>query len=499
MAFVNVVPKLYRSVIEDVIEGVRDLFAEEGVEEQVLNDLKKLWETKVLQSKATEDFFRNSVHSPLFTLQLPHGLPTLPSTAASLLIPAGRTLPSFTPEDLDLGQNTSSCGAHFAFPGYPIHVPAGVTLQTASGHLYKVNVPVMVTQTSGRTDILQHPFQQVLQQFGQPSIIQTSVPPLHPCSLPAAPEKPHRMDPVLLQPTILHSAPVDRKHLENATAERHGLPGSEFKTMPEVLLRPQESTQYFSLAGMGFPPHVSLTESSLEPVLGVSANMTQNLHGAPFPQGPQSAIHQHMLDAQLHGLKDRMYGCDLIKQPRKIEEPSGLSVSEKKIVSIFVVSCTACRSETCNSTSERDLNIQVTDDDINEIIQIDGAGDNSSTEEVGSIRDVDENEFPGIVDVGDLKVLEEEADSVSNGDSTANSSDNEDHQVDTVEEDPLNSGDDVSEQDVPDLFDTDNVIVCQYDKIHRSKNRWKFYLKDGVMCFGGRDYVFAKAIGEAEW
>lgn len=35
-------PKLYRSVIEDVIEGVRDLFAEEGVEEQVLKDLKQI-------------------------------------------------------------------------------------------------------------------------------------------------------------------------------------------------------------------------------------------------------------------------------------------------------------------------------------------------------------------------------------------------------------------------------------------------------------------------
>lgn len=80
------------------------------------------------------------------------------------------------------------------------------------------------------------------------------------------------------------------------------------------------------------------------------------------------------------------------------------------------------------------------------------------------------------------------------------------------------------EQDIPDLFDTDNVIVCQYDKvgppssakeevlrpaaeglislllqIHRSKNRWKFHLKDGVMCYGGRDYVFSKAVGEAEW
>lgn len=100
------------------------------------------------------------------------------------------------------------------------------------------------------------------------------------------------------------------------------------------------------------------------------------------------------------------------------------------------------------------------------------------------------------------------------------------HNVLSIDQDPLNSGDDVIEQDIPDLFDTDNVIVCQYDKvrtlcfpadhcltnascqccvylfilqIHRSKNRWKFHLKDGVMCYGGRDYVFSKAVGEAEW
>ncbi|RXN11384.1 TFIIA-alpha and beta-like factor isoform X1 [Labeo rohita] len=69
----------------------------------------------------------------------------------------------------------------------------------------------------------------------------------------------------------------------------------------------------------------------------------------------------------------------------------------------------------------------------------------------------------------------------------------------SADSDPLNSGDDVSEQDIPEIFDTENVIVCQYDKIHRSKNRWKFYLKDGVMCYGGKDYVFSKAVGEAEW
>uniref|UniRef100_F7FZJ9 Stonin 1 n=1 Tax=Macaca mulatta TaxID=9544 RepID=F7FZJ9_MACMU len=431
MACFNPVPKLYRSVIEDVIEGVRNLFAEEGIEEQVLKDLKQLWETKVLQSKATEDFFRNSIQSPLFTLQLPHSLHQ--------------------------------------------------TLQSATGHLYKVNVPIMVTQTSGRAGILQHPIQQVFQQLGQPSVIQTSVPQLNPCSLQATTEKSQRIETVLQQPTVLPSGPVDRKHLENAASDILVSPGNEHKIVPEALLRHQESSQYVNLPGVVFSPQVSQTNPNVESVLSGSASMTQNLHDESLSTSPHGALHQHVTDIQLHILKNGMYGCESVKQPRNTEEPSNIPVSEK------------------DSNSRVDLSIRVTDDDTGEIIQVDGTGDTSSNEETGSARDVDENEFLGVIDAGDLKVLEEEADSISNEDSATNSSDNEDPQVDIVEEDPLNSGDDVSEQDVPDLFDTDNVIVCQYDKIHRSKNKWKFYLKDGVMCFGGRDYVFAKAIGDAEW
>lgn len=81
-----------------------------------------------------------------------------------------------------------------------------------------------------------------------------------------------------------------------------------------------------------------------------------------------------------------------------------------------------------------DFNIQAADEDTNEIIQIDGTDDTSSNEELESTRDVEESEFPGIIDVGDLKVLEEEADSISNEDSTANSSENEDFQIAIVEE-----------------------------------------------------------------
>lgn len=68
-----------------------------------------------------------------------------------------------------------------------------------------------------------------------------------------------------------------------------------------------------------------------------------------------------------------------------------------------------------------------------------------------------------------------------------------------AEEEPLNSGDDVSDEDPGEMFDTDNVVVCQYDKITRSRNKWKFHFKDGIMSLGGKDYVFQKANGDAEW
>ncbi|CAG9759516.1 unnamed protein product [Ceutorhynchus assimilis] len=79
--------------------------------------------------------------------------------------------------------------------------------------------------------------------------------------------------------------------------------------------------------------------------------------------------------------------------------------------------------------------------------------------------------------------------------------DDEDQEIEDEggEEEPLNSEDDVSDEDPTDLFDTDNIIVCQYDKIIRNRNKWKFYLKDGIMNLNMIDYVFQKANGDAEW
>ena len=51
--------------------------------------------------------------------------------------------------------------------------------------------------------------------------------------------------------------------------------------------------------------------------------------------------------------------------------------------------------------------------------------------------------------------------------------------ADDDDDDPLNSDDD-DESDSEDALQTDNLVLCQYDKVSRTKNRWKATLKYGV-------------------
>uniref|UniRef100_A0A6B2EJX6 Putative transcription factor iia l isoform a n=1 Tax=Phlebotomus kandelakii TaxID=1109342 RepID=A0A6B2EJX6_9DIPT len=105
---------------------------------------------------------------------------------------------------------------------------------------------------------------------------------------------------------------------------------------------------------------------------------------------------------------------------------------------------------------------------------------------------------------GAADTSDEDGSDVSDDDNIDGEDDDPDNDPDDAdgegaEEEPLNSEDDVTDEDATDLFDTDNVVVCQYDKITRSRNKWKFYLKDGIMNIGGKDYVFQKSNGDAEW
>jgi hypothetical protein len=121
-------------------------------------------------------------------------------------------------------------------------------------------------------------------------------------------------------------------------------------------------------------------------------------------------------------------------------------------------------------------------------LQIDGNDDDSD------IDDDDDDE------IGEVSIHGDEDDDDADDDKANN--DNSEYEG-KEDPDPLNSDDDLTEPGSPDsnsdMFDTDNVIVCQYDKITRIKNRWKFHLKDGIMNINARDYLFSKANGDAEW
>lgn len=71
--------------------------------------------------------------------------------------------------------------------------------------------------------------------------------------------------------------------------------------------------------------------------------------------------------------------------------------------------------------------------------------------------------------------------------------DEDDLGADDDDDDPLNSDDD-DESDSEEALQTDNLVLCQYDKVSRTKNKWKAALKYGVSCSPpARSLLFACA------
>ncbi|XP_042482627.1 transcription initiation factor IIA large subunit-like [Macadamia integrifolia] len=78
---------------------------------------------------------------------------------------------------------------------------------------------------------------------------------------------------------------------------------------------------------------------------------------------------------------------------------------------------------------------------------------------------------------------------------------NEVAEVDDDDDEPLNENDD---DDVDDLDEgeepnTHHLVLAQFDKVTRTKSRWKCTLKDGIMHINNKDILFTKATGEFDF
>ncbi|XP_055741571.1 transcription initiation factor IIA subunit 1-like isoform X3 [Salvelinus fontinalis] len=386
----NQVPKLYRSVIEDVINEVRELFLDEGVDEQVLMELKTLWENKLMQSKAVEGFNTEEQAALQAAAQQQAQQAqqaTQQAQTQQLLLPPQQqvtswqsTRPTVTSapqqqvimQDPKILQHMSATGMNAATTAATLALPTGISpyqqLITSQGQILQV-----LRAANGTQYIIQPQQQMVLQQ--------QVLPQMQPGGGQA--------------PVIQQVRPITQvlAPLQGGLPQQTGViiqPQQVILTGNKV----QQNAQVMQMTGQ--PGQVQQIQQQVQQV--------QQVQGGAAPVGPQQ------------------------QQQTQQQQPPMM-------------------------------------------LQVDGAGDTSSEEE-------DEEEE-----------YDEEEDEEKE-------KDGEDGQV---EEEPLNSEDDVSDEEDQELFDTENVVVCQYDKIHRSKNKWKFHLKDGIMNLNGRDYVFSKAIGDAEW
>ncbi|CAM8952674.1 unnamed protein product [Rhodiola kirilowii] len=71
-------------------------------------------------------------------------------------------------------------------------------------------------------------------------------------------------------------------------------------------------------------------------------------------------------------------------------------------------------------------------------------------------------------------------------------------QGDDDEDESLNENDDDELDDVDDgeELNTQHLVLAQFDKVGRTKSRWKCTLKDGIMHINNKDILFNKAMGE---
>ncbi|XP_060772254.1 transcription initiation factor IIA subunit 1 [Neoarius graeffei] len=369
----NPVPKLYKTVMEDVINEVRELFLDEGVDEQVLLELKTLWESKLMQSKAVDGFHSEEQQA----LQAPQTQATQVQQSQPTTQPQQVLLPPAQQaqqqqviiQDPKILQHMSSTGMSAAATAATLALPTGVAGVTPYQQLITTNQGqiLQVLRTANGAQYLIQPQQPIMvQQQVLPQIQTSGV-----------------------------QAPVIQQVLAPLQG---GLP-----QQTGVIIQPQQIV----LTPNKVQQNTQVMQATM--AQGQTQTQTQPQTHTQTPAQPQTAA----------------------QQPQQQQPQAPM------------------------------------------MLQVDGAGDTSSEDDEDEEDEYDEDE-----------------------DEDKDKDGGEDGQV---EEEPLNSGDDVSDEEDQELFDTENVVVCQYDKIHRSKNKWKFHLKDGIMNLNGRDFVFSKAIGDAEW
>uniref|UniRef100_A0AAF5PUQ6 Transcription factor IIA n=1 Tax=Wuchereria bancrofti TaxID=6293 RepID=A0AAF5PUQ6_WUCBA len=397
----HTIADVYKGVINDVIGQVKEAFLDENVDIDVLQQLKKDWEEKLIASNSVDwDGPRHVPPPPLRQMKQP--------IMTSTTIPPGSTV--------RIAQNGQ-------------HILVQQSTRSSSSSSSQATQPALVMQASG-TSSVQRPVHQV--QY----ISATNIP--------------INSDP--------NTVVIQRQSVSQNTSQITAMaPGMiTFPAGQGQARIVQQGGQQFLMHGSGT---TNLPTGSSVMILNAGSQIPVTLNNAVVYQ---PANRQLLQSGQSNPkLEDTMQMLD-------------------GATSLAVNTSGAGSSHTNCKHTERKTDKKCT---LKKLAQLDGASrvsDSSSEEEM----DEEDDDDP-------LRTI---ADRISE---EGNAVDDEDQ---VTEEDPLNSGDDQSDdEDVERLFEAENLVMCQFEKVHRARSKWKFTLKDGIMHIRGKDHCFQRCSGEAEW
>jgi len=407
----NPVPRLYRAVVDDVVKNVREAFLNEGVDEQVLHDLKQLWENKLLQSRAI-DF-----------------IPADPSVRMNLTYPLAMPV------------------SHEKQRGEKVAVTAQVgTNDPATGQMIYVG---------------NHPSLSSLQHLSAPAAqavlaLQGS---RHDASTSSG-----------MGATGQHAVATSVQHIQTTLPQQI----KQTQQRQELHQKLQSYQQIQRNLQSQQPGHI------LQHV--IHQQQQQQRQQQLQQQQPGSSVQHSIPHHQQHRSQKTQQQQHHQQQQQQVQQSAGIQVLPgEPATTLYGVTPNARGPRVIYTQPVQPQQQQERIIASKQIIQVDGANDSSSDDD----DDEDDENFDDYdqYPIGLEQKAEQEAD----------------HLEGNEEIEPLNSDDDISDEDPDELFGTENVVVCQYDKIARSKNKWKFYLKDGIMNLRAKDYVFHKANGESEW
>ncbi|RAL61456.1 hypothetical protein DID88_009385 [Monilinia fructigena] len=459
------VGNVYQQIIADVVDSSRVDFEEGGVDEQVLEELKRGWQKKLSQLQVAMFPWDPKPEPP--AIQNP---PTVPS-------------------------NYQHAGTPPNQPIYQTPMPNGPHVKTEPGMDPQGFLPMPMPQPAPQNPLMTMPNATPAQQRAAQN--------LHASFGPRAAASIQSIQGG-------GGAPQQQAIPQMSPQQQHAMHAQQQQHLQMQQMQQQQQQQQQQRPGSGVPPQAQPQQPQGQPqsqqaatayrqsMVAQQAQQLQQQRSFQNPQNPQNSQ-----NGQVTQTSQAPQAPQIPQAPQAPQAPQNPQNSQGGV-----------------GNAQTDGAGDDIDDSIGVIKQFDSQGNEIAMGRVeidNLIRTKIESMGKAMEGGGLMLPLKEATKTSSNKpqrktlsgsvpqtDGPGSDDDDDDDKVkDELDEDAINSDLDDSDDGLNDDEDEDegmgHIMLCMYDKVQRVKNKWKCVMKDGVLTVNGKEYVFHKATGEYEW